>query len=82
MVWWIQNSSNGSVRAQQWGISSDLPTQGDYDGDGKTDLSIYRRGATATSTSSFWTFRSFDNTAQQFVWGLQPDFPVATFDAR
>ena len=75
MVWWILNSSNGSTRTQTFGISSDVPVQGDYDGDARTDIAVYRTGR-------FWVYRSFDNTAQENVWGIAGDFAVASFDSR
>jgi hypothetical protein len=77
MVWWILQSSDGSVRVQQFGISSDVPTQGDYDGDGVADISIYRG-----SNSTFWTLNSFSNAASATQWGIQGDFPANRFDAR
>lgn len=89
LVWWIQNSSNGALRVQTFGITSDNPVQGDYDGDAKTDIAIYRAGTTAGAQSFFWVFNSFTNTAQPTPWGIRTstapsiaDFPIATFDAR
>lgn len=82
MVWWIQESSTGAVRIQQFGISSDFPVQGDYDGDARTDIAIYRPGATAGSQSTYWIFNSLSNTAQPISWGLGGDFTVNRFDAR
>jgi hypothetical protein len=81
--WFILQSSNGQMApVQTFGISSDLPVQGDYDGDARTDHAVYRRGTTPTSQSIFHVLRSFTNTYQGTPWGLQLDFPVATFDAR
>jgi hypothetical protein len=67
---------------QTFGISSDFPAQGDYDGDGRTDIAVFRRGATVGAPSFYWTFRSFDNTVQVVNWGLGSDFSVNTFDTR
>ena len=78
MVWWILQTGTGTIRVQTFGISSDLPVQGDYDGDARTDLALYRAGAQST----FWVFESFTNTARANPWGISGDFPVATFDAR
>lgn len=81
MVWWIRQSSDGGVRAIQFGITSDRPTQGDYDGDGKTDISVWRPMA-AGSQSTFYYIGSFDNSFHFNSWGLNNDFPVNSFDAR
>ncbi|MBV9210795.1 MAG: hypothetical protein JOZ52_09215, partial [Acidobacteria bacterium] len=81
MVWFIRRSSGGSS-ARTFGISSDSVTQGDYDGDGICDVSVYRNGPTTGSQSTFYWFGSFDNQPHQQVWGLRGDFPVNNFDAR
>lgn len=38
--WWIRQSSNGSVRIEQFGLGSDKVVPGDFDGDGKADLAV------------------------------------------
>ena len=82
MTWFIMQSSNGQMRVAQFGITADLATPGDYDGDGKTDISVFRRGATAASQSTFWALGSFTNGVLQRPWGLGADYPVATFSVR
>ena len=86
-TWYILQSSNGMARIQQWGISAasfnqnDLPTQGDYDGDGVTDISIWRPSASG-SDSAYYSFASLTNTALINNWGLNGDFVVNNFDSR
>lgn len=41
--WYILNSSNQTIRTQNWGWSAAQPVPGDYDGDGKTDIAVYHR---------------------------------------
>ena len=46
-------------------------TNGDYDGDGKTDFSVFR-----PSDGSWWILRSSDGTLQGRTWGQSGDIPV------
>ncbi|HEV8592619.1 MAG TPA: hypothetical protein VGQ55_10990 [Pyrinomonadaceae bacterium] len=37
--WWTLNSQGGSS-TYTWGVSTDVPVPGDFDGDGKTDFAV------------------------------------------
>jgi len=70
---WIQNngsSSNSQVIA--WGLSSDVVAPGDYDGDRKQDVAIFRQGA----SPGFWIFQSSNSTARFVRFGTAGDRPV------
>ena len=87
LIWYILQSSTGTVTYTQFGLTSDTPfprgpTQGDYDGDARTDISVYRPGATTGAQSYFWTLRSLDQTATATPWGVRGDIAVNAFDAR
>jgi hypothetical protein len=72
--WWNQNSTTGTQIVSPFGDANrDFPAPGDYDGDGKGDLMLYRAGATAGSQSIFLLLRSSDNTAQVINYGLSGD---------
>jgi hypothetical protein len=46
---YILNSSNGTFRADQFGSNNDdVDITGDYDGDGKADLAVFRENGTAS----------------------------------
>lgn len=40
--WIYIESSTGTVRYFNWGVSGDFPVQGDFDGDGKSDFTVVR----------------------------------------
>ncbi|MBV9958187.1 MAG: VCBS repeat-containing protein [Acidobacteria bacterium] len=71
--WVIQNSTDNSVRTQQWGGASfgDVPVPGDYDGDDRADLAVFR-----TSNSTWYILNSSDGTFRGQFWGASGDKPV------
>ena len=56
-----------------WGLGShgDIPAPGDFDGDGKTDYSVYRN-----NTGIWYIFRSADSSWLVFPFGLTGDIAV------
>ncbi len=69
-VWWVLNSGTAaSYSAVPFGISTDKVTPADYDGDRKTDFSIYRGGI-------WYIFNSQSNTVRVESWGIATDKPM------
>ena len=78
LVWYALKSSDGGLIAAAFGLTgTDLNAQGDYDGDGKTDLAIWRN-----SDGKFYVLRSTDLGMTVVNWGLPNDFPVASYDSH
>jgi len=61
---------NFSVYNITWGIPGDFPTPGDYDGDGKQDLAVWR-----PSNGTWFIFGSQSGIYSQ-PWGLNGDIPT------
>ncbi|MBK7933455.1 MAG: VCBS repeat-containing protein [Acidobacteria bacterium] len=80
LAWYILKSTDGGLIATFFGLTgSDLSTQNDYDGDGKTDISIWRD---TTGTFYVLTSSSGFTALTQTQWGLPGDYPVAGFDTH
>ncbi len=80
--WFIRNSTNGATQHFIFGVSAtDFSTQGDYDGDGVTDISVYRTNADPALTSFYWR-RSSDGASVGQQWGQNGDYPAANYNSH
>jgi len=73
----VIRSSDGTSVSAQWGAGyapfNDVPVPADYDGDGKTDLAVWR-----SSTGVWYVIRSSDGAMVVRQWGASTDIPTAT----
>lgn len=68
--WYIRFSSNATLYGQQWGQNGDLPEYGDFDGDSRNDLVVFRNGV--------WYVLFINNgNARALQFGTAGDIPVA-----
>jgi hypothetical protein len=58
-------------KTKQWGLKGDIPLIGDYDGDGKTDVTVWR-----PSIGYWFIIQSSTNKVVQQQFGLPTDVPV------
>jgi hypothetical protein len=78
LSWYIRQSSNGELKSAAFGATGiDLNVQNDYDGDGKTDIAVWR-----DTNGFFYVLRSTDNGLTAAQWGAPNDFPVASYDTH
>jgi len=76
----LMNDGTGSnIKVQDWGLDTDQFTPADFDGDGKTDLAIWRQPSNGGS-GTFWILNSLDGTVTVTPWGTESDDPSVVRD--
>jgi hypothetical protein len=79
--WYIQINGETTFNTVLFGLSTDKPVPADYDGDGITDIAVWREtGNPQPDRSYFYILRSSTNTFQAEMFGTQGDNPSVVGD--
>lgn len=72
-TWMVMGGQGSQQTFFSWGNASDKPVPGDYDGDSKTDFSVFR-----PSTSEWYVVKSSSNIGEWFglAFGTTNDLPA------
>ena len=85
LEWWLFTAS-GDSSVRVFGTTNipnteELAAPGDYDGDGATDIAVYRRD-NSIDNSNYFVLRSSDDALQSFEWGNQMDVPAQGWNVQ
>ncbi len=78
ITWWMSNTVTSAVTNAGWGIATDFFVPGDYDGDGKADVAIWRPGA--AGMAGFWIVPSSTGVSYFVEFGQTGDDPTVVGD--
>lgn len=81
MYWYTFGNGSGAITVTPWGDAvTDIPTPGDFDGDGKDDVAIWRNGG--PGSAGFYIFQSSNNTLRFVAYGetIMDPTVVADYD--
>lgn len=81
ILWNVRKSTDGTFTSTFWGNSAtDFPTQGDYDGDGRIDLAVWRPNA--DPAQNYFYYLGSTAGSQAYEFGQNGDYPVANFNSH
>ncbi len=63
--------ASGNIVILQYGNSTDKPIPSDFDGDGKSDIALWR-----SSNATWYLWQSSTNSPTNFQWGVSTDKAV------
>jgi len=78
LTWFVQNNGGSGLQVVPWGIAGDSFVPEDYDGDGKTDIAVWRPGA--PNAAAFYILQSQTNTVKIQAFGQTGDDPTVVGD--
>ncbi|MEP6946592.1 MAG: choice-of-anchor J domain-containing protein [Acidobacteriota bacterium] len=84
--WYVRSSANPGANptgfvATFGSVGSDFLTPGDYDGDGKSDIAVWRPNADPTQ-NFFYVLGSSSGNLITKEWGSNGDYPTANYNAH
>jgi len=79
IAWYSATTNNNTITASSFGVAeTDFTTPADFDGDGKSDIAVWRAGA--ANEAGFFILQSSDQTVRTELFGQDGDDPSVAGD--